>query len=622
MPFSTDKSAPWEPVTEAWVNEYFGRLQRAASREAGLSPWVDKKFGRDESQTSFIIGQFQNDASIFSLSMQELIKHPNATVMQFRGDALAEIDMWRWVPSPQANSDSAWEKYEGFLGGSVVALDEQEKRDVLRNLKTKIQLIVGAHGAAVTETRADKQPVESAGGYSAEMMASMVEKVLQFVPKNAVQSFYTRFLVCNIAMPQEKVLDDNGFLGSYVGRIHQAHPDIAHVEASGAPFTVSLSSASTHTLRRVGDRTDTLLSADKLEELGWGRKFRVVMESGALSSSGSEVRLTAFEKNLAVQWRDAGFPNLIRLLDDAQSLLAKPGSSTADQRLAQEKEWEPLKFVMHAIPEAVRSGRNLWEGAEQIDVVGDRDDTVRIEFADGACVTVDNLARDLRLFKNKMLHFEPMRIPNEPDDKVRERKRLVQLRVRHFNAIETSFAPLDWPRADKSIFSCLAQLADYQTPEINLLLLKRDARLDQIVKDAIFRGTSAPPSTDIRLLAVRVMPRPNSTGPNRDLANRLATMDPYELSQALVFDVKVFIPGVSSGKKEKQFSADVTQKLLTCIDAVVQGTAHRGTLSRINNARLLGLRTALKDPQMPLPVSQQDIRATFSRRAASQPTPP
>lgn len=622
MPFSTDKSVPWEPVTEAWVNEYLGRLKRAASRETGRSHWVDKKFGRDESQTSFIIGQFQNDASIFSLAMQELVKHPNATVMQFRGDALAEIDMWRWVPSPQANSDSAWEKYQGFLGGSVVALDEQEKLDVLRNLKTKIQLIVGAHGAAVTGTRADKQPVESAGGYSAEMMASMVEKVLQFVPKNAVQSFYTRFLVCNIAMPQEKVADNNGFLGAYVGLIHQAHPDIAHVEASGVPFTVTLSSASTHTLRRVGDRTDTLLTADKLEALGWGRKFRVVMASGELSSSGSEARLTAFEKNLAVQWRDAGFPNLIKILDDAQSLLSKPGSSTADQRLAEEKEWEPLKFVILAIPEAVRKGRNLWEGAQQINVAGDSDDTVSIEFSDGVCIYVDNLARDLYLFKNKMLHFPPMSIPNEPEDKVLERKRLVQLRVRHFNAIERSFAPLDWPRADKSIFSCVAQLADYQTPEINLLLLKRDARLDQIVTDAIFRGAGVPPSTDIRLLAVRVMPKPNSRGPNRDLANKLASMDPYALSQALVFDVKTFIPGVSSGKKEKQFSADVTQALLTRIDAIVQGTAHRGTLSRINNARLLGLRTALKDPRAPLPVSPQDIRATFPRSAASQPTPP
>jgi hypothetical protein len=304
------------------------------------------------------------------------------------------------------------------------------------------------------------------------------------------------------------------------------------------------------------------------------------------------------------------------MLSGVESLLAEPGLSTADQRIADEKHWQPLKFVLRAMPDADTHGKRLWEDAQQIEVIGESADLVRVRLPDIGYVPIRNLARDLQLFKLKMLHFPPMPGANETESTQLGTKRAVQLWLRHFDLIEKSFALLDWPHADGSQFSCLAQLADYRTDHLNVMLLGKDPVLEGIAKDAMLKGGKIPPTTQIAVLSVRVMHRARTKQPDRDLASKLTTLRPDALAKALVFEVRITSPGGKSIKKETHFSADTTQKLLQQIDAKVSGaTEQRKILTRINSARIAGLRSALQDPQAG-PASQDDAQVARAAEGA------
>lgn len=620
MPVNSDQSGLWDEITEEWITHLLKGFVKTAREEGQFENWIERKFNRDEAKGSYIVGQFDNDFPIFRTAIREFIKHPNAIFAQFRGDT-GGTTMWRWESAPLAPESSAEEKYLAYENGHLIELDHASEDAALEKMTAKTTLIVVAHGPAFTRINKDsKRPEETAAGLTGEQFAEKIEAFLQLLAMKGVRDFYTRFIVCNIVMPQERGNDENSFMGNYVSVVSRTHYRFDRVEASGAPFVMEGSSTFTGVRRLLLEQPRAAAASNTLVKHGWGQKFRVSTEGGQLDDAGHEVTLTAFEHTLTCLSSQARC-DLFTLMDKAQSLLSAPATSTVAERSASPDRWLPLKLVILSIPPSVALGKKLWEDADLIALTGAPEDAVEITQTDGSVVRIQNLRRDLSFFKEKMAHFTQVGDAKVSDRNIATNKQFVQSQFRYLNAVERNFSPHPWQRPDSEAFSCLVQMGDYRNDEmkVQLSLLAHDAAFNQVARSEIQAQTGVAPGTRIVWRTMRVKSKEGQGEPDRAVARALATMNDDELAAALVFDMTLVDPDSgASTHKGLSFTKETTKALVTCTDKLVNAV-NPGLAKKIltmNAWHRRGLLHAVRNTPTPLAGSQDDVTLVRPANAA------
>lgn len=620
MPASSKTSKPWDEITEEAVTKLLSGFVKTARAEGQLESWIERKFNRDEAKGSYFVGQFDNDFPIFRTAVREFIKHPHSVFLQFRGGGEG-ICMWRWDSAPLLPESSAEEKYLAYKNGHLVECDGASRDAALEKVKEKATLIVVAHGPAFTKiNKENKLPEETAAGLTGEQFAENIEPFLQNLAMNGVNNFYTRFIVCNIVMPQERGADENGFIGSYVSVVSQTHFRFDRVEASGAPFIMEGSSEYTGVRRLLLEQPRAAASSNTLVTHGWGQKFRVSMEGGQLEDTGFQVTLTAFEHTLACLSSQARC-DLFTVMDHAQSLLSTPATSTAVERNTHPDHWQPLKLVILAIPPSLALGKKLWADAELIAITGAPQDAVEITQTDGSVVRIQYLRRDLSFFKEKMAHFPQVEDAKVTDQTIATNKNFVQAQFRYLNAIERNFSPHAWQRPDGGAFSCLVQIGDYRNDEmkVHLSLFAHDADFNQIARSEIYAQTDAVPGTRIVWRAIRAKGEEGHP-PDRAVARALTTMSDDDLAASVVFDITLVTP--ESGAVEKKslsFTKETTKALVACTDKWVnaENPVFAKKILTMNAWHRRGLVHAVRNTQTPVAGYQDDVTLVRPANAAA-----